>query len=209
MNQSASAQNTTPPIPDCLSAKQVALLYGDNLPLLQQCTRSYCSSLEGWALDYQNACARLDSEQARTLAHKLKGAAANLGDRILSELAATQERAHRAGEWGDARQLTALFSAHLQNLNSWLVQQRSVNAPPASKPALDSSAMLRVLSELKPMLERHAFIDAAMIDRLQPLLQSDAYNDKAEKLTVSLDTFDYASALQHCTRIIRELEDDI
>jgi HPt (histidine-containing phosphotransfer) domain-containing protein len=185
MYGSTTAHDNQPlSLPNCLDAGQVATLYGTDLPLLQRCIRSYCSSLEHWHTLYQHTVTAQNIETARTLAHKLKGAAANLGDPKLAALAATQEQAHRCGEWGDTRQLLSMFGQHLLLLKAWIDAQAPCAESNTAERTLDSSAMLQVLSELKPMLERHAFIDAAMIERLQPLLQSGELNTEAEKLQV-------------------------
>ena len=83
-------------------------------PVFDDMKGQFVSDLERLVSEYGEARARNDSEEAKALAHALKGAASNIGLKRLSALAADQER----GELGDAAALPDVLDVSVRHLQA-------------------------------------------------------------------------------------------
>lgn len=204
-DSSTNGMLSTPP---CMQQKSLQSLYGNNAALILRCVKSFCHSFEDWGAHYHQACVCEDAKTARELAHKLKGAAANIGDVSLAELAGQLENHHRAEQWQGSNQILTLFSNHLNQLQAW-VQSCEQPLPTKGNGSIDLTQALQMLEELNELLAKHRLIEDDTITALRELAEIQTVKNDTERLILSLELFDYATALQHCNNIIRELKYDV
>lgn len=190
-----------------INTVRLLTLYAGDEVQIRRCIKVFCQSFNNWESLYYEACKRKDSASARNLAHRLKGAAANIGDLSLAELARQLETNHRENRWSGHDSLLNLFSEHLTQLNEELHDYEERTRKTASACVHRDSA-LQMLSDLKQSLLKHQLIDDALIEDIRTLLHLNSVKEQAEQLLLSLNVFDYPSAQQQCDNIIRELKND-
>nr|WP_228050779.1 Hpt domain-containing protein [Pontibacterium sinense] len=182
-------------------------LYSGDEVQVRRCIKVFCQSFNNWESLYSEACKRKDSASARNLAHRLKGAAANIGDVSLAERARQLETNHRENQWSGHDSLLYLFSEHLTQLNEALHDYEESTHKTASA-CVNRDSALQTLSDLKQSLLKHQLIDDDLIENIRTLLHLNSVKEQAEQLLLSLNVFDYPSAQQQCDNIIRELKND-
>lgn len=129
-----------------------------------------------------------DLEECQRWAHSLKGAAANLGARQLSELAALHELQLKAGAWDERlqREMVQTMNGLLERLQPLLRDSENLWEDP--------DLSLREL--LDPLLEKVKANEAAALDYLEEHIRGlkQALGDRFEGLRQSLEMFEFESA---------------
>ncbi len=204
---STESADTQTALPAVLSAERLAALYSGNDVLIQRCIQSFYNSFSDWGRQYHQACVTENLTEARALAHRLRGAAANIGAESLAQQAAELEEQHRNQQWGACTVLRDQCDSHLKQLETWLQAVEPDEETPTGE--IDRNRALQILAELQKDLAGHRLIEDDTITFIRQLRSSAALKAEAEALLLAIDLFDYAPASEHCKRLISEIENDV
>ena len=167
---------------------------------------TYLRLLRRYAADHADDMARLrqkmsegDTDEARRLAHTLKGSSGNLGATKVQRLAAELEAAIREGR--DAAAIEGLTSAAETELQSLTTALRAAlpEAAPAAPVEVDWAVVRRVLNQLQPLLAASSIQANDVCEENAALLKA-ALGPLGEELVRHIEEFLYPEALQTLKR---------
>ncbi len=163
---------------------------------------TYQRLLRRFALDHSNDIIRLrkhlsqgNRDEARRLAHTLKGSSGNLGATEVQGLAAELETAIKTG--GDAAQIERLASATEAGLQRLMAGILTVLPEEAAAPytgAVDWTVVRQILAELETALAASSIQANQLIETHSALLKT-ALGQPAEELEQMIERFLYPEAL--------------
>ena len=171
---------------------------------------AYQRLLRRYAVDHAQDMARLrermllgDRDEARRLAHALKGSSANLGATGVQGLSADLEAAIRDGRDADGiERLTDAVENELQRLTAAIVAALPEDAP-SYQGEVDWAEVRQVLAELEPMLVTDNIQANRIIETHAALLKA-ALGPLGTELEQRVERFLYPDALETLRQILKE-----
>ena len=168
---------------------------GDNRALYLRLLRHFGAAHAGTADGIRTALDHGQREEARHLAHSVKGVAGNLGAGVLFEAAADLEEL-LAGPGEGAAPALDRFSERLTEVLAGLAPLLAAEvaatevAPAASGRKVEPTTVLALLEELQSLLDSDFGAARHCFDRLKPLLASLPLRVEAEELGRALAEYD-------------------
>ncbi len=177
-----------PPLPG-VNLDNARRRMGDQVALLPELLRGFVREHGGDARSLRQQLDRGEREAAQTLAHTLKGVAANLSLDAVYAAAARIETALRQGDAANAQSALALLERYLSELE----------APPPAVPvngaqALDRLALLAALKKLHALLAANSFDAEALCQSLRPSLDLHFGAEAARRIGDPLAHFDFVAS---------------
>jgi|GEM_PF-1932301 len=150
--------------------------------------RQLISDIENGALD-----------KAEKIAHKLKGAAGNLGAKNLHHITETLDNQLKKNEHhpDTVNAWRSIFEKTLADISQMLHQYPVVTVTPGKQDAKDAESGL---NELDKLLTENSFINDALLDRIRRNLPFE-WQDEFEAMVSHVHNFNYTEALSHLRNI--------
>jgi PAS domain S-box-containing protein len=177
--------------------------------LLRDLLQAFSSDHVGAADAIEESLAAQRDSDALRLAHNLKGSAANLGARELSQAAHVLERLLSAEASDEALRpalssLRSELATALDAVAAFLTQTTTAE-PDASAPALDSAAARALCKSLSRAIEGHELIPHAQLTALDAALMGRAA-ESMQQLELCLSRYDFPAARKALAAIELELQ---
>ncbi|TXT40156.1 MAG: PAS domain-containing protein [Comamonadaceae bacterium] len=168
---------------------------------------AYLRLLRRYVVDHRDDMTRLhehmtkgDRDEARRMAHTLKGSSGNLGATSVQRLAAELETTLKAGGDADAiERLTAAVESELQRLIAAIHTALPQEATPLYAGEVDWATVRQVLTELEPLLRASNMHANQLIETHAALLQT-ALAPLGTELVKRIEDFLYPEALETLTQ---------
>jgi len=191
-------------LPDFISHSVYRDMFGDAPDLFSRCMRSFLASSTEIITDIER-CLQLDDPRAtRAIAHKVKGAAANIAD---TELARVAERAEKAAESGPstpcAEALLTTLTEHVRQLSE-IVWAEKVLAMPGN---IRKEPVSDVISRMTQRLGSNRIANDDDIRHVLDFLSNTNQTAIASRLRLSLETYKFKEAVDLLTKIESESQD--
>ena len=199
-NGGEQAEAASPAIGTGIDLERALRRLGGNRPLLGRLARDFTHDHAGDIDRLRRALEENRLEEARRLAHTLKGVAGNLAAPRMLEAASKVDAALRDGARSRAdAALAALTAAHAEVLEAARpLADEAVETPPEAPPAPsatgetdDGEALIRALAE---QLRENNLGAAEVARRLAAQLGDGAHAKRAEAIAAAADGLDYAEA---------------
>jgi len=143
----------------------------------------------------ENLLTRGQREDAKRLAHTVKGTAGTLGLISLQSLAADLERAIKADQSiTEITPVMSRFGAMLEAMGTTL-EQLPEHEPAQAAAAADPAEVRRILSELEPLLEAGDILANQLVEQSRDILVL-SFGEAAQRLEDAVESFDYPRALE-------------
>jgi two-component system sensor histidine kinase/response regulator len=187
-----------------LDAERGLKLLNGNLPAYLRLLRRYALEQSGDVGRLRESYTRGERDEARLIAHTLKGSSANLGITGLQGMAAELEKAIKEGCEVEAiaRQLE-LAECELHRITAALLTALPEAAPASVTVEADWPETRRVLAELEPLLLESNMLANQLIQTHAALLRN-ALGPLSAELTQKIEDFNYPDALETLQRIRKE-----
>jgi PAS domain S-box-containing protein len=190
-----------PALPDALPG--IALQDGlfranNNVTLYRKLLRTFLRDFNGTQEQMRALLARGEADDARLLAHSIKGVAGNIGAATLSGLAAEVETALKSHALVTDSQLWDDFMECLEQVLSGL-REAALDAAPAPGGAdvtLDRQSLLAELEKIAPLLDDDLDAARGELERLSASLSAAAGAELRDKLLEQIDNFEIDEALE-------------
>lgn len=169
---------------------------GDDAERFARMLREFAERHSNDAEAFQSLIRQGQFQEARLVAHSLKGAAANLGLSRLRLTAASLETALRKGET-QSEEIEPLLAALKQEtylLDDTLAGMREMESFEFTAASVDSAPLLPLLNQLEKLLEIDDTAANDLFSENRALLEQ-AFGAEAQGLARQIDGFDYQAAL--------------
>ncbi|WP_022660446.1 response regulator [Paucidesulfovibrio longus] len=192
-----------PSLPDALPG--IALQDGlfranNNVALYRKLLRTFLRDFSGTQDRMRALLARSDADEARLLAHSIKGVAGNIGAANLSALAAEVETALKSHALETDSQLWDDFTESLEQVLSGLREAAldTVPAPGGADAAVDvdRDSLLAELEKIEPLLDDDLDEARNALERLSASLGAAAGAELRDNLLEQIDNFEIDEALE-------------
>jgi signal transduction histidine kinase/DNA-binding response OmpR family regulator len=180
----ATAPTASLAAPGFIDEQQLLQVFQGDAGQIQAVLRSYAQTLKEQLPQIDPACERDALSQS---VHRIKGIAANVGDRTLQQTAEQVELAALAEE--ELSRLSEQMQHHALLLKEWLQQDTESTAVVSASDVPD-------LASLEAQLEAHEFIPQDVIDALYHYWQQQGQGAYAAQLRDHLDQFNFQGALE-------------
>lgn len=182
-------------LPAFISRPAYQRLFGDEPGLFDRCARSFVASAGDIAIE-AHGCK--DLKDIWKLAHKVKGAAANLGDLQLESLASQVEEAE---DFSIAQQelseLVSLIKSHAETLEAAFPRNPENQHMPTA-----SDDVRKALEQVRAKLTRSRIPDDALVDVIIGHLIQQDRPKLAAQLRQHLEAYDFGEAITLLDKII-------
>jgi len=182
-------------LPAFISRQAYQRIFGDEPALFDRCARSFVASAGDMALE-AHGCK--DLKDVWKLAHKVKGAAANLGDLQLESLAAKVEQAEDFNSaQHELSELVSLVQSHAEALETAVPQKRRTEHLPAA-----SEEVRKALEQVRAKLIRNRIADDALVDMIIEYLIKQERPKLAAQIRQHVEAYDFSEAVTLLDKII-------
>ena len=176
--------------------------------LLRDLLQAFSSDHTGAADAIEESLATQRDNEALRMAHNLKGSAANLGARELSQAAHALERLLNAEATGETLRpallsLRSELATTLDAVTAFLAQTTAVE-PGAGAVTVDATAARAICTSLSRAIEGHELIPHAQLAALKSALNGCA-TESMQQLELSLSRYDFTDAQKALAAIELEL----
>ena len=185
-------------LPDFISRSAYQDMFGADPDLFNRCMRSFLASSTEMAADIER-CLNLDDPQTtRAIAHKIKGAAANIAN---TELVSVAERAEKAAESGQSRPgaelLLATLTEHVQQLSeiAW------ASKAPVLADNIRRESIHHVIARMAQRLGSNRIASDADIDQVLEFLSERNETILASRLRRALEIYKFKEAIDLLSKI--------
>jgi len=187
-----------------LDARQGLKVLNGHLAAYLRLLRRYTVEHDGDMVRLRERMAQGDRDEARRLAHTLKGSSANLGVSGVRKLAANLEAALKEGrDAADIERLAGTLEGELRRLIAAIRLALPEGAEAPHQGEVDWAVVRQVLAELEPMLASDNMQSNRIIEQHAALLKA-ALGPSGAELQRLIEQFLYPEALEVLKRAREE-----
>lgn len=194
------SSSATQALPNFISLEQYDALFSRDPALFDRCVRSFLASVGDTIKELEQCLENRDEQHAREVAHKIKGAAANIADVSLQLLAGRVEQFGLTSSGGDSLEaLLMMLKEHASTLSTMdIVSQAQPEPRTMSAESLDI-----ILKRIETSLSGNRLADDKDIVAVIQFLISENRTSTASQFRFALDAYDFELAIQIIERIAK------
>ncbi|MBK1872262.1 CHASE domain-containing protein [Marinobacter sp. 1-3A] len=185
-------------LPDFISRPAFQTLFGADPELFKRCRRSFLASSTEMIAALEHCLLHNDSVAIKAIAHKIKGAAANIAN---TELAGVADKVEKAAESGQSttgpETLLAILVDHTQQLS----EMDSDAEPPALANHKTSEPVNRVIERMMQRLGGNRIASDDDIDQVLGFLSENGETILASRLRRAFETYKFSEAIDLLSKI--------
>lgn len=191
-------------LPGFISQRLYQDMFGANPALFDRCMRSFLASSTEMIADIERCLQFNDPKETKAIAHKIKGAAANIANTKLASVAERVEKAAEAGHSipGPETLMTTLLE-HVQLLSelAWSIE------PPMLVDSIRQEPINHIVTRMAQRLVSNRLASDSDIDQVLAFLHENNETILASRLRRSLETYKFKEAIDLLSKIESESQD--
>ncbi|MBU2872572.1 CHASE domain-containing protein [Marinobacter salexigens] len=195
---SPSNQTSEAKLPDFISRSAYQVMFGSDPAFFNRCLRSFLASSTEMIADLKRCVQHSDPAAVKLIAHKIKGAAANIADTELASIAGQTEKAAEQGQSEpNAEELLATLLEHAQQLSQIAGPEEAPT--PANNKATEP--VTQVIARMAQRLAGNRIASDGDIDQVLEFLRENDETTLASRLRRALETYKFREATDLLSKI--------
>ena len=207
----ASAKSTSQPehtaktgLPGFISQPLYQTMFGADPALFNRCMRSFLASSTEMTADIERCLQLNDPRETKAIAHKIKGAAANIAN---TELVSVAERVEKAAESDQSIPGPEALLTTLQEHVQLLSEMAWTTEPPALADNIRREPINHTITRMAQRLGNNRIASDSDIDRVLEFLRENNETILASRLSRALETYKFKEATDLLSKIEPESQD--
>jgi len=197
-NTDGPEQAHQPGLPDFISHSVYQEMFGADPSLFNRCVRSFVASSTQMTAEIENCRLLNDPKMTKAVAHKIKGAAANIADTELVRISAQVEKAIDTGEsaLGTETLLTTL-TEHVRQLS----EMTFIDETPRLTDSARREPISHIIARMTQRLGSNRIARDSDIDQVLQFLRENGETILASQLAQALETYKFEQAINLLAKI--------
>ena len=207
----ASAKSTSQPehtaktgLPGFISQPLYQTMFGADPALFNRCMRSFLASSTEMTADIERCLQLNDPRETKAIAHKIKGAAANIAN---TELVSVAEQVEKAAESDQSIPGPEALLTTLQEHVQLLSEMAWTTEPPALADNIRREPINHTITRMAQRLGNNRIASDSDIDRVLEFLRENNETILASRLSRALETYKFKEATDLLSKIEPESQD--
>tara|TARA_R110000868_G_scaffold297740_4_gene558048 strand:+ start:122 stop:664 length:543 start_codon:yes stop_codon:yes gene_type:complete len=179
-------------------------MFGADPALFNRCMRSFLASSTEMTTDIERCLQLNDPRETKAIAHKIKGAAANIAN---TELVSVAERVEKAAESDQSIPGPEALLTTLQEHVQLLSEMAWTTEPPALADNIRREPINHTITRMAQRLGNNRIASDSDIDRVLEFLRENNETILASRLSRALETYKFKEATDLLSKIEPESQD--
>lgn len=187
--------------PDFINYHDLLRRMDGDATLVQLCIASFINEFAGCEDQLRQLIDKKNITALKSMAHKIKGSAWNIGDSILADVAMRVENGTDAECFEQSPALLECFSAHFTILLSQIGDDRLSSTLPSVTENARTPVDGLLIDQLRGLLHERHFIDSEIKQRFLDHLRTRGWGEEAQMLNKALSLFEFDQAIALLDRL--------